>query len=125
MAMREGSVSSSVRTQLMTLVGAVSFLLLIGCANVSNLVLSRSVQRQREIALRAALGASRLRILRQLLIESLVLALTGGLAGLLLAVVGIRSFRAFAPAGFSRLEQIHVEPAVAWIALLVSCVAGI
>jgi putative ABC transport system permease protein len=124
-AMQEGSVSAPVRTQLATLVGAVSFLLLIGCANVSNLVLSRSVQRQREIALRAALGASQRRILRQLFVESLVLALTGGLAGLLLAVVGIRSFRMFAPAGFSRLEQIHVEPAVAWIALLVSCTAGI
>ncbi|HLW54989.1 MAG TPA: ABC transporter permease [Candidatus Angelobacter sp.] len=119
------AVNGDTTTQLATLVGAVSFLLLIGCANVSNLILSRSVQRQREIALRAALGASRARILRQLLIESLVLALTGGVAGMALASIGIRAFRVLSPPTFSRLSEIRFEPVVALIALLVACAAGI
>lgn len=125
MQLLDGAVNADSRNQLFTLLGAVGFLLLIGCANVSNLILSRSVQRQREIALRAALGASRLRILRQLLAESLLLALVGGATGLLLADVGIRSFRTIAPADFARINEIHMEPQVAVVALLVSCLAGV
>jgi putative ABC transport system permease protein len=103
----------------------VSFLLLIGCANVSNLILSRGVQRRREIAVRAALGASRGRILRQLLIESLMLAFAGGIGGILLAALGIDAFRAYAPPGFARLEEIQLEPVVAVIAFGVSTLAGV
>jgi putative ABC transport system permease protein len=102
MPMRDWSVGQDDKSQLWLLAGAVSFLLLIGCSNVSNLILSRGVQRRREIALRAALGAGRARILRQLLVESLLLALAGGLAGLLLAVAGIRTFRGLAPVNFTR-----------------------
>lgn len=125
MSLREGAVDSDNRTQLLTLSGAVCFLLLIGCTNVSNLILSRGVQRQREVSLRAALGASRLRILRQLLTESLILALAGGAAGVIVAAMGINAFRAYSPPTFSRLSEVRLEPAVAVIALLVSCVAGV
>jgi putative ABC transport system permease protein len=125
MPMRDWSVGQDDKSQLWLLAGAVSFLLLIGCSNVSNLILSRGVQRRREIALRAALGAGRARILRQLLVESLLLALAGGLAGLLLAVAGIRTFRGLAPVNFTRLDEIRLEPMVVLIALAVSSLAGL
>lgn len=122
--LQDDAVSNS-RPQLLALVGAVGFLLLIACANVSNLVLSRGVRRQREIAVRAALGASRRRILRQLLIESFLLAMAGGVAGAALALAGVRLFRALAPAGFPRLEELRAEPVTLLIALAVSALAGI
>ncbi len=125
MPLRDGVVHDGTKSELATLLGAVGFLLLIGCANVSNLILSRSVQRGREISLRAALGASRGRILRQLLIESLLLALAGGLVGMLIAGACLGAFRAFSPPSFSRLDEVRLEPAVALIALAVSSVAGV
>jgi putative ABC transport system permease protein len=125
MPVRDSLVNQAAKSELWTLVGAVSFLLLIGCANVSNLILSRGVQRRREIALRAALGASRGRILRQLLVESVLLALLGGLGGLLLAGAGITAFRTLAPRDFARLDEVHLEPAVAFITFLVSALAGL
>lgn len=125
MTLRDGVLGTETKPELAILAGAVMFVLLIGCANVSNLILSRGIKRQREIAVRAALGASRSRILRQLLVESLLLAACGGTAGVLLAAGGIRAFRAFAPAGFARLQEIHLDPAVAMIALLVSSLAGV
>jgi putative ABC transport system permease protein len=105
--------------------GAVGFLLLIACANVSNLILSRGLERQSEIAVRAALGASRPRILRQLLVESLVLSCLGGAAGMLVAVYGVDAYRALAPADIPRLNELHVDPAIAWFALALSSLAGI
>jgi putative ABC transport system permease protein len=125
MPMHDWSVGQEPKTELWILAGAVSFLLLIGCANVSNLILSRGIERRREIALRAALGASRSRLLRQLLVESLLLAFAGGASGLLVAAAGIGAFRAFAPSNFTRLDEIRLEPAVALIAFAVSTVAGL
>ena len=118
-------VTGEAKSGLMLLLGAVGFLLLIACANVSNLILSRGLERQSEIAVRAALGASRPRILRQLLVESLVLSCLGGAAGMLLAVYGVDAYRALAPANLPRLRELHVEPAIAWFALALSSLTGI
>lgn len=125
MPLHDWAVGQEPKTELWMLAGAVSFLLLIGCANVSNLILSRGIERRREIALRAALGASRARILRQLLVESLLLAFAGGVSGLLVAAAGIGAFRGLAPSNFTRLNEIRLEPAVALIAFAVSTVAGL
>ena len=113
------------KAELLVFLAAVGFLLLIACANVSNLVLSRGLQRQREIAVRAALGASRGRILRQLLIESLTLAFAGGLAGLLLALAGVGAFRSLAPPEFPRLGELRAEPVIVFFTFAISAVAGI
>jgi putative ABC transport system permease protein len=121
----QDQVTGNAKSGLMLLLGAVGFLLLIACANVSNLVLSRGVQRQNEIAIRAALGASRARISRQLLVESMLLACLGGAAGMLVAVYGVDAYRALAPADVPRLSELRVDPAIAWIALALSSLAGI
>jgi putative ABC transport system permease protein len=123
-ALRDAAVGSG-RRELLILLTAVGFLLLIACANVSNLVLSRGLERRREIALRAALGAGRGRILRQLLLESFLLALAGGAAGVVLAANGIAAFRALAPAGFPRLDELRLEPQVALFAFLISVLAAV
>jgi len=113
------------RPELLGLVGAVGFLLLIACANVSNLVLSRGLRRQREIAVRASLGASRWRIVRQLVIESFLLALAGGIAGAMFAAAGVQLFRTLAPADFPRLAELRAEPALLVIAFALATLSGI
>jgi putative ABC transport system permease protein len=122
-------VSGSARPALLSLLGAVSLVLLLACANVANLLLSRAESRRREIAIRQALGAGRGRLIRQNLTESLVLALLGAAAGLVLAAGGIRLVTRFGPANIPRLAEASIDaPAVlftAGVAMAVGLLFGI
>jgi putative ABC transport system permease protein len=112
-------------TPLLVLFGAVGFVLLIACANVSNLFLSRGWARRREFAIRSAIGATRGALLRQQLVESTIVALLGGASALLLSVWIVRALRQLLPPETPRLENISVEPGVAIFTLVVSIVAAI
>jgi len=118
-------VVSSVRPALLVLFGAVGLVLLIACGNVANLMMARSTARQKEIAIRTALGASRLRIIRQLLTEGLLLAMMGGACGGLLAVWGVDALVAISPADTPRLSEISLDYRVLLFTLAVSMLAGI
>jgi putative ABC transport system permease protein len=113
------------RQALWILLGATAVVLLIACANVSNLLLARSIARQREMAVRTALGAGRGRLLRQLLTETVLLSLAGGLSGLLLATGLLRVFALLAPANFPRLGAISLDLRVLAFSMAVACLAGI
>jgi putative ABC transport system permease protein len=120
----QGQVVGEARTPLLILFGAVTFVLLIACANVANLLLSRSAGRQKEIALRTALGASRLRLVRQLLTESAILSLTGGALGLLLAYGLVGGLVGLGP-DIPRLAEVSVSGAVVGFALGISVLTGL
>ena len=118
-------VVGSVRPYLLTLLGAVGFVLLIACVNVANLLLARSVGRTREFAIRTALGASKLRVLRQLVTESLLLSLLGGALGVLLASYGTHAALAALPQALPRAEAIRVDGRVLLFTTAVSILTGI
>ncbi|MEK6322871.1 MAG: ABC transporter permease [Acidobacteriota bacterium] len=113
------------RPALLILLGAVAFLLLIACANVANLLLARAAHRQKEIAIRSALGATRWRLARQWLTESLLLALMGGGVGLLMAVSSTKALVAISPAYIPRAGEIRIDGWVLGFALAVSLLTGV
>jgi putative ABC transport system permease protein len=100
---------AEVRPSILALMGGVIFVLLIACANVANLLLVRGARRERELAVRSALGGSRVRLIRELLAESLALAGAGALLGLILAQAGIRSLIQFGPANLPRIQSVSID----------------
>ncbi len=118
-------VVGDVRRSLLILLGSVAFVLLIACANVANLQLARAAVRQKEIAVRAAVGAGRARLIRQLLTESTLLSLMGGGLGLLLAFGATRVLRLFGPDTLPRLHEIGLDSRVLLFTFFVSLATGI
>ena len=118
-------VVGNVRGSLLLLFGAVGFVLIIACTNVANLLLSRASARQKEIAVRSALGAGRRRVIRQLLTESMMLSLLGGAAGLAIATACLEAIRAMHPGNIPRLDELGMDYRVFGFALAISIFTGI
>ena len=121
--LRDARVGSAARAGWL-LVGAVAIFMLLACANVTNLMLARVADRQREFAVRAAVGAGRTRLARLALAESLLLGIVAGGAGLVVAFALLRTFVAMAPAGLPRIDEASVDSRVFAVAVLLAVVAG-
>jgi predicted permease len=115
----------NVQSALWLLLGATAFVLLIACANIANLFLSKAAGKRREVALRAALGASRMRIARRLLTESILISLCGGVGGIFLATWGTSFLVSLAPAQIPRVKDVHFDAPILLFTLLVSAATGI
>jgi predicted permease len=120
----QAMIGAGMRPFLLVLLGAIGFVLLIACANVANLLLARGSSRGREIAVRVAVGASRVRLLRQLLTESLLIAMAGGALGLVVADSGLGSLLTMAPSNLPRLSDIRIDGWVFAFTFLISILTG-
>jgi putative ABC transport system permease protein len=116
----QDSMTGKVRAPLLVLLGAVGFLLLVACANVANLLLAQSQARERELAIRSALGAARIRLIRQFLTEAFLLSVIGGALGVLGAFAGVAALLAMAPQNLPRLESVSISVPVLLFAFLLS-----
>jgi putative ABC transport system permease protein len=114
-----------VRPALLVLLGAVAFVLLIACVNVANLLLAQASAREKELSIRAAMGAGRARIVRQFLTESMVLATVGGALGLLIAYWGVYTLRTLVPDNIPRMDEVRVDPLVLGFTLGISLLTGL
>ena len=121
----ERQIVGDTRRPLLLLLGAVGVVLLIGCANVANLLLARSLARERELAVRSALGAAKGRLVRQLITESVLLATFGAAAGVVVAWVGVWSVRAFGPANVPRLREVSIDISMIGFAFGLAIVTGV
>lgn len=119
------AVIGDLRTQLPVLLGVVFFVLLIACANIANLLLARAAERQKEIAVRTAMGAGRWRLIRQLLTESVLLSILGGAMGLLIGYWGVKGLIGISPANTPRLNEVQMDATVLVFTLAVSVLTGI
>ena len=113
------------RPAVLALLGAVGFVLLIACANVANVMLARSEARQREVAIRNSMGASRFRLVRMLLVESVLLALCGGALGVAVAHFGLRALLEASPDSLPRIDEITIDPVVLLFAVVVAVLTGL